>query len=142
LSDCASTPIQRSFNAFIGPTAMDSLDLQVLAQARDWVKAGHPAWLVTVGQTWGSAPRPAGSLLCVRDDGQVVGSVSGGCVEDDLIDRVRNGERVKVPTRVTYGISQEEAARVLGMPLRTLKRRWFTARTRLHEALNADGAEG
>ena len=94
---------------------MDSLDLQVLAQARDWVKAGHPAWLVTVGQTWGSAPRPPGSLLCVRDDGQVVGSVSGGCVEDDLIDRVRKGERVKVPTRVTYGISQEEAAR-FGLP--------------------------
>jgi xanthine dehydrogenase accessory factor len=94
---------------------MDSLDLQVLAQARDWVTAGHPAWLVTVGQTWGSAPRPPGSLLCVRDDGQVVGSVSGGCVEDDLIDRVRQGERVKVPTRVTYGISQEEAAR-FGLP--------------------------
>ncbi|MFN7288365.1 MAG: XdhC family protein, partial [Burkholderiales bacterium] len=94
---------------------MDSLDLQVLAQARDWLAAGRQVWLVTVAQTWGSAPRPPGSLLCVRDDGLVVGSVSGGCVEDDLIDRVRKGERVAHPQRITYGVSKEEAAR-FGLP--------------------------
>ena len=59
---------------------MDSLDLQVLAQAHDWFSAGHKVWLVTVIETWGSAPRPPGALLCLRDDGLVVGSVSGGCV--------------------------------------------------------------
>lgn len=94
---------------------MDSLDLQVLAQARDWVRAGRSAWLVTVAQTWGSAPRPPGSLLCVGDDGQVVGSVSGGCVEDDLIERVRRGERSDTPQEVTYGVSSDEAAR-FGLP--------------------------
>jgi len=94
---------------------MDSLDLQVLAQARDWLAGGRAVWLVTVAQTWGSAPRPPGSLLCVRDDGLVVGSVSGGCVEDDLIDRVRKGERVAQPQRITYGVSKEEAAR-FGLP--------------------------
>jgi xanthine dehydrogenase accessory factor len=94
---------------------MDSLDLQVLAQARDWVQAGHKAWLVTVAQTWGSAPRPPGSLLCIRDDGLVAGSVSGGCVEDDLIERVRKGERAAQPCEVTYGVSSEEAAR-FGLP--------------------------
>ena len=94
---------------------MDSLDLQVLRQARDWLEAGHQVWLVTVAQTWGSAPRPPGSLLCVRDDGLVEGSVSGGCVEDDLIDRVRKGERVDRPQRITYGVSKEEAAR-FGLP--------------------------
>lgn len=94
---------------------MDSLDLQVLTQARDWVKAGHQVWLVTVAQTWGSAPRPPGSLLCIRDDGLVAGSVSGGCVEDDLIERVRKGERVLRPGEVTYGVSSEEAAR-FGLP--------------------------
>ena len=51
----------------------------------------------------------------MRDDGLVVGSVSGGCVEDDLIDRVRNGERVATPSLVTYGVSKEEAAR-FGLP--------------------------
>ena len=94
---------------------MDSLDLQVLEQARDWHQAGRGVWLVTVIETWGSAPRPPGALLALRDDGLVVGSVSGGCVEDDLIDRVRHGERVGQPSLVTYGVSKEEAAR-FGLP--------------------------
>ena len=94
---------------------MDSLDLQVLTQARDWFVAGHGVWLVTVLETWGSAPRPPGALLALRDDGPVVGSVSGGCVEDDLIARVRGGERVDVPTLVHYGVTKEEAAR-FGLP--------------------------
>lgn len=94
---------------------MDSLDLQVLSQAREWFEAGHKVWLVTVIETWGSAPRPPGALLCLRGDGLVVGSVSGGCVEDDLIDRVRHGERVDAPSLVTYGVTKEEAAR-FGLP--------------------------
>ena len=94
---------------------MDSLDLQVLGQARDWRAAGHAVWLVTVIETWGSAPRPPGALLALRDDGQVVGSVSGGCVEDDLIERVRVGQRVDKPSLVAYGVSKEEAAR-FGLP--------------------------
>ena len=64
----------------------------------------------------GSAPRPPGALLAIRDDGQVSGSVSGGCVEDDLIDRIRNhslaGDK---PEIVVYGISKEQAAR-FGLP--------------------------
>ena len=94
---------------------MDSLDLQVLAQARAWFGAGRKVWLVTVIETWGSAPRPPGALLALCDDGQVVGSVSGGCVEDDLIERVRHGERVAAPSLVIYGVSKEEAAR-FGLP--------------------------
>jgi xanthine dehydrogenase accessory factor len=94
---------------------MDSLDLQVLAQARDWFAEGRKVWLVTVIETWGSAPRPPGALLCLRDDGLVAGSVSGGCVEDDLIDRVRHGERVDAASLITYGVSKEEAAR-FGLP--------------------------
>ena len=94
---------------------MDSLDLQVLQQARDWRASGHGVWLVTVIETWGSAPRPPGALLAMRDDGLVVGSVSGGCVEDDLIERIRNGERVLRPSLIHYGVSKEEAAR-FGLP--------------------------
>ncbi len=94
---------------------MDSLDLQVLRQAREWHAQGHPVWLVTVIETWGSAPRPPGALLALRGDGLVVGSVSGGCVEDDLIERVRQGERVAAPSLVTYGVTKEEAAR-FGLP--------------------------
>jgi xanthine dehydrogenase accessory factor len=94
---------------------MDSLDLQVLSQARDWFNGGHKVWLVTVIETWGSAPRPPGALLCLRGDGLVVGSVSGGCVEDDLIARMRHGERVDKPSLITYGVTKEEAAR-FGLP--------------------------
>jgi xanthine dehydrogenase accessory factor len=54
-----------------------------------WQQEGHGVLLVTVVRTWGSSPRPEGAMLAVRDDGLVVGSVSGGCIEDDIIDRVR-----------------------------------------------------
>jgi xanthine dehydrogenase accessory factor len=94
---------------------MDSLDLQVLQQARDWHAQGHQVWLVTVIETWGSAPRPPGALLCLRGDGLVAGSVSGGCVEDDLIERVRKGERADRPALIAYGVTKEEAAR-FGLP--------------------------
>ena len=65
---------------------MDSQDSQVLAAARRWAAAGHRFTLVTVARTWGSAPRPPGAWMVLRDDGQVQGSVSGGCIETDLID--------------------------------------------------------
>ncbi|MGE0799950.1 MAG: XdhC family protein [Lautropia sp.] len=94
---------------------MDSLDRQVLEQARSWFASGRKVWLVTVIETWGSAPRPPGALLAMRDDGLVVGSVSGGCVEDDLIERVRTGERVDRPSLIVYGVTKEEAAR-FGLP--------------------------
>ena len=69
---------------------MDSVDLEVLKRSVDWLRAGHRVVLATVVETWGSSPRPAGALLAIRDDGLVSGSVSGGCVEDDLIERIRN----------------------------------------------------
>ncbi|MGH1360100.1 MAG: XdhC family protein [Burkholderiaceae bacterium] len=94
---------------------MDNLDRQVLTQALEWHRDGRKVWLVTVVETWGSAPRPPGALLAMRDDGLVVGSVSGGCVEDDLIDRVRHGERVDKPSMIRYGVSRDEAAR-FGLP--------------------------
>ena len=72
---------------------MDSVDIEVLRSAEAWRKAGHRVTFGTIVRTWGSAPRPVGALVVIRDDGQVVGSVSGGCVEDDLIDKVRAGER-------------------------------------------------
>ena len=66
---------------------MDSVDLDVLKHSAEWLDAGRRVLLVTVVKTWGSSPRPPGAMLAVRDDGHVVGSVSGGCIEDDLIDR-------------------------------------------------------
>ena len=95
---------------------MDSVDLQVLKTAHDWVRAGRRVVMVTVVKTWGSAPRPIGALTAIRDDGMVVGSVSGGCVEDDMVARVRSGELVQDKPAVTrYGVSAEEAQR-FGLP--------------------------
>ncbi len=94
---------------------MDSLDLQVLQQTKSWRLAGHQVTLITVLETWGSAPRAPGALLALCGNGLVVGSVSGGCVEDDLIRRVKQGEIITQPTLVTYGVTNEEAAR-FGLP--------------------------
>ena len=95
---------------------MDSVDLQVLKSARDWLKAGRRVVLVTVVKTWGSAPRPIGALTAIRDDGIVVGSVSGGCVEDDMIARVRARELVQdKPATTRYGVTAEQAQR-FGLP--------------------------
>jgi xanthine dehydrogenase accessory factor len=95
---------------------MDSVDLQVLKSASDWVKTGRRVVMATVVKTWGSAPRPIGALTAIRDDGMVVGSVSGGCIEDDMILQVRSGELVKdTPATTKYGVSAEEAKR-FGLP--------------------------
>ena len=95
---------------------MNSTDLSVLRSAVSWLKAGHSVAIATVVQTWGSAPRPVGSWLAIRDDGQVSGSVSGGCVEDDLIRRVQTEILTRaIPEMVVYGVSQQEAAR-FGLP--------------------------
>lgn len=90
---------------------MDTLDRQVLTQALAWRRAGHSATLVTVVQTWGSAPRPVGALLALRGDGVPCGSVSGGCVEDDLIERLRQSGPPQLPQVLTYGGTRASAAR-------------------------------
>ena len=119
---------------------MDNLDVMVLRSLRDWRKSGHRALLATVVRTWGSSPRPVGSIMALCDSGSVVGSVSGGCIEDDLIDRFTkayaNAARVGSsdtstsrgtasadlsqipsgpPQHVKYGITADEAHR-FGLP--------------------------
>jgi xanthine dehydrogenase accessory factor len=95
---------------------MDSIDLEVLKTCERWISQGRKCELVTVIRTWGSSPRPEGATLAVNEDGQVIGSVSGGCVEDDLIARVREQGIVHTrPEIVTYGITADEAHR-FGLP--------------------------
>jgi xanthine dehydrogenase accessory factor len=95
---------------------MDSVDIEVLRSAEEWRKSGRQVALGTIVKTWGSAPRPVGAMVAIRDDGQVVGSVSGGCVEDDLIDKVKaKAVAAKKPELVVYGVTNEEATR-WGLP--------------------------
>ncbi len=100
------------------------LDSLVLRTANGWLQAGIPAWLVSVARTWGSSPRPPGSLMALNAHGEVVGSVSGGCIEDDLIHRVRQAAQepspsssspAAVPQLLRYGLSAVEAHR-FGLP--------------------------
>lgn len=101
---------------------MDNIDLLVLRTLRDWRREGRAAWLVTVVRTWGSSPRPAGSVLALCERGTVVGSVSGGCIEDDLIMKATAPDRGASlcsnsggPLLLKYGVSSEEAHR-FGLP--------------------------
>lgn len=95
---------------------MDNVDLDVMRRVAQWQQDGHRVVMGTVTRTWGSAPRPIGSIVAVRDDGAIAGSVSGGCIEDNLIDKVRSGElALAAPARVRYGVSAEEANR-FGLP--------------------------
>src|SRR5471032_1796297 len=93
---------------------MQSLDLDVLEHALEWRKSGRQVWLLTVAQTFGASPRPPGSLAAIRDDGILVGSVSGGCIEDDLVAR-REEYAGRTPRFAAYGVSAEEARR-FGLP--------------------------
>ncbi len=95
---------------------MDSVDIEVLRTAEAWRTAGRRVALGTIVKTWGSAPRPVGAMVAIRDDGQVVGSVSGGCVEDDLIEKIKDRSiAAQTPELVTYGVTNEEATR-WGLP--------------------------
>lgn len=99
---------------------MEDIDTLVLRTALSWQASGLLVVLVTVARTWGSSPRPPGSLMAINGSGETVGSVSGGCIEDDLIRRIQN-ESVQaicpnqLPTVLRYGISVDEAHR-FGLP--------------------------
>ncbi len=103
---------------------MENLDVMVLRTLRDWRQAGKRALLATVVRTWGSSPRPIGSIMALAEDGAVVGSVSGGCIEDDLIYRHTQAYSGKEPGHeipsgppsfVKYGVTADEAHR-FGLP--------------------------
>ena len=95
---------------------MQAVDNEVLGKVVEWLGAGNPCWLATVIATWGSSPRPVGSLLTCDQAGHIVGSLSGGCVEDDLLEKLITGELAQTqPQFFQYGVTTEETER-LGLP--------------------------
>lgn len=95
---------------------MQAVDHAVLTRVRDTLAAGEPCWLATIVATYGSSPRPVGSLLSVDRNGEIVGSLSGGCVEDDLIEKLLAGELVSDrPRLLKYGLAPEDTEK-LGLP--------------------------
>ena len=103
---------------------MENLDVVVLRILHEWRTQGLHAVLATVVRTWGSSPRPEGSIMALCESGAVVGSVSGGCIEDDLIDQYTRAHQAnhttpawagQPPKSVKYGVSADEAHR-FGLP--------------------------
>lgn len=95
---------------------MDGVDLSVLKTLHEWQAGELPLWLVTVVETFGSSPRPCGAMLALRGDGLLTGSVSGGCIESDLIYRALHGQMQGDACEVvSYGVTAEEARR-FGLP--------------------------
>ena len=93
-----------------------STDTEVLHAAVDWLAQDAGVILVTVAATWGSAPRRPGAMMAIHADGRFAGSVSGGCVEDDLVQRTLRGEFDQQPPAVIeYGVDTATARRV-GLP--------------------------
>lgn len=82
---------------------MHSLDQQVIEQALNWLQRGKTVWLCTVLHSWGSAPRAPGAMLVADGEGDWQGSLSGGCIEEDFLMRLRQGAWQRCSERVRYG---------------------------------------
>lgn len=91
------------------PTPTPAPPQDPLLAVRDWSDAGRACALATVMRTWGSSPRPVGSKLAVRDDGEMVGSVSGGCVEGAVVDAAMTAMATGKPQTLEFGVADETA---------------------------------
>jgi xanthine dehydrogenase accessory factor len=95
---------------------MHAVDEEVINQVAEWLQAYQPCWLATVVGTWGSSPRPIGSLLACNAEGHIVGSLSGGCVEEDLLEKLTGGELAADSAQTfEYGVTAEESEK-FGLP--------------------------
>jgi xanthine/CO dehydrogenase XdhC/CoxF family maturation factor len=84
-------------------------DDQVLEQLAAWRQAGKRAAVATVVKTWGSSPRPVGSMLGISGDAEMVGSVSGGCIEGAVVREALDVMDGAPPRLIDYGVSNEQA---------------------------------
>jgi len=80
-----------------------------LETAGSWKKAGQKVALATVVETWGSSPRPVGSQLAVDEEGRMMGSVSGGCIEGAVVHEAKQIMEGAPAKLLTFGVSDEEA---------------------------------
>ena len=94
---------------------MDTVDQEVLKQLSFWLEDSKRCWLATIVRTFSSSPRPVGSLMAFSNDGDQVGSLSGGCVEEELCRNLLDNKMPISPTIFKFGINSEESAR-LGLP--------------------------
>ena len=91
---------------------MSEPDHTILDQAADWVKGGRKVALATVIETWGSAPQPVGSQLAIDGEGNFIGSVSGGCVEGEVVTQAIDVIGSGKPKVLAFGVADETAWKV------------------------------
>ncbi len=91
---------------------MLSTDEDILINAETWRRAGKGVAVATVVETWGSAPRPVGSRLVIDEDGNFLGSVSGGCVEGAVVTEALDVIESGKPRLLEFGVADETAWRV------------------------------
>ena len=98
---------------------MLSSQQQIVSHTLKWLESDKPVWLCTILKTWGSSPRPIGAMMACTLDGELVGSISGGCIEEDFLEQLRNGnlktqydDAGGKPFMVKYGVTAEEQARL------------------------------
>jgi len=91
---------------------MISSDDDLLKTAENWAAQGRGVALATVVETWGSAPRPVGSHLVIDDSGHFLGSVSGGCVEGEVVSEALDVIGSCAPKMLEFGVADEAAWRV------------------------------
>lgn len=97
---------------------MQSSQQQIISQVKSWLQSEKPVWLCTILKTWGSSPRPIGAMMACTLDGELVGSISGGCIEEDFLEQLRDGSLKSQyddngkPFIVKYGVTAEEQARL------------------------------
>ena len=84
-------------------------DNLLIAHATEWHASGHGVALAFVIKTWGSSPRHVGSVMIIRDDLLIEGSVSGGCVEGAVIEAGSEAIKTGVGTRLDFGVENETA---------------------------------
>lgn len=88
----------------------NAFDEKILDEADQWLEQNKKVILATVVQTWGSSPRPTGSLMIVNDSGDFSGSVSGGCVEGEVVrqclDLIQKEKKFK---KIEFKVSNESA---------------------------------
>ena len=87
-------------------------DEDILARAEEWRRAGKGVAIATVVETWGSAPRPVGSHLVIDEDGDFLGSVSGGCVEGEVVSEAMDAIADGKARTLEFGVADETAWRV------------------------------
>lgn len=97
---------------------MQSSQQQIISHVAAWLQNQKPVWLCTILKTWGSSPRPIGAMMACTLDGELVGSISGGCIEEDFLKQLRDGslkseyDKNGKPFTVKYGVTAAEQARL------------------------------